>query len=64
MRAQPSTLRDKDNARERVIWPAVAHAETLPARRAQQPLPDGVTAHNSATRSPRSSSPAARIRPT
>ena len=45
MRAQPSTLRDKDNARERVIWPAVAHAETLLARRAQQPLPDGVTAH-------------------
>jgi hypothetical protein len=37
--------RDKDNARERVIRPVVAHAETLLARRGQQPLPDGVTAH-------------------
>ena len=37
--------RDKDNARERVIRPVVAHAETLLARRGQQPLPEGVAAH-------------------
>jgi integrase len=37
--------RDKDNARERVIRPVVAHAESLLADRGQQPLPDGVTAH-------------------
>jgi integrase len=37
--------RDKDNAREHVIRPVVAHAETLLARRGQQPLPEGVTAH-------------------
>jgi integrase len=37
--------RDKDNARERVIRPVVAHADTLLARRGHQPLPGGVTAH-------------------
>jgi integrase len=37
--------RDKDNARERVIRPVVAHAETLLAQRGQRPLPEGVTAH-------------------
>ena len=37
--------RDKDNARERVIRPVVAHAETVLLQRMQQPLPDGVTAH-------------------
>src|SRR5215210_1752200 len=37
--------RDKDNARERVIRPVVAHADALLARRGQAPLPDGVTAH-------------------
>jgi integrase len=37
--------RDKDNARERVIRPVVAHAEALLARRGQDPLPAGVTAH-------------------
>jgi integrase len=37
--------RDKDNARERVIRPVVAHADELLAQRGQQPLPAGVTAH-------------------
>jgi integrase len=37
--------RDKDNARERVIRPVVKHADDLLARRGQQPLPVGVTAH-------------------
>ncbi len=37
--------RDKDNARERVIRPVVAHAEAVLLRREQQPLPEGVTAH-------------------
>ena len=37
--------RDKDNARERVIRPVVAHADTLLAERGEQPLPEGVTAH-------------------
>ena len=37
--------RDKDNARERVIRPVVAHADTLLARRGHRPLPEGVTAH-------------------
>jgi integrase len=52
--ASPDTLvfptssgsrRDKDNARERVIRPVVAHADTLLARRLQPSLPEGVTAH-------------------
>jgi integrase len=37
--------RDKDNARERVIWPVVAAADGLLARRGHAPLPEGVTAH-------------------
>ncbi len=37
--------RDKDNARDRVIRPVVAHADELLARRGHQPLPEGVTAH-------------------
>jgi len=37
--------RDKDNARERVIRPVVAHAEALLAKRGRDPLPAGVTAH-------------------
>jgi integrase len=37
--------RDKDNARERVIRPVVAHADALLGRRGQQSLPPGVTAH-------------------
>ena len=37
--------RDKDNARERVIRPVVAHAEALLAERGREPLPAGVTAH-------------------
>jgi integrase len=37
--------RDKDNARERVIRPVVAHAEALLAKRGREPLPAGVTAH-------------------
>ena len=37
--------RDKDNARERVIRPVVAHAEALLATRGREPLPAGVTAH-------------------
>ena len=37
--------RDKDNARERVVRPVVAHADTLLARRGHSPLPEGVTAH-------------------
>jgi integrase len=37
--------RDKDNARERVIRPVVAYANTLLARRGHAPLPEGVTAH-------------------
>src|SRR5215208_1491853 len=37
--------RDKDNARERVIRPVVAHAEALLAKRDREPLPAGVTAH-------------------
>jgi integrase len=37
--------RDKDNARERVIRPVVAHAETMLAMRGQPPLAAGVTAH-------------------
>jgi integrase len=37
--------RDKDNARERVIRPVVAHAEELLAQRGREPLPAGVTAH-------------------
>ena len=37
--------RDKDNARERVIRPVVAHANELLARRGQTPLPDGLSAH-------------------
>jgi integrase len=37
--------RDKDNARERVIRPVVAHADALLARRGREPLPAGVTAH-------------------
>jgi integrase len=37
--------RDKDNARERVIRPVVAHAEALLATRGRDPLPAGVTAH-------------------
>jgi Phage integrase family len=37
--------RDKDNARERVIRPVVAHADALLGRRVQQSLPPGVTAH-------------------
>ena len=37
--------RDKDNARERVIRPVVAHADTLLAARGHRPLPEGVTAH-------------------
>ena len=37
--------RDKDNARERVIRPVVAHADTLLAQRGHPPLPEGVTAH-------------------
>jgi integrase len=40
-----SGSRDKDNARERVIRPVVAHADTLLARRGHRPLPEGVTAH-------------------
>jgi integrase len=55
--------RDKDNARERVICPVVAHADTLLARRGHRPMPEGVTAHSSATPSRRSSSSAARTRP-
>jgi integrase len=38
------SCRDKDNARERVIRPVVAHADKLLAKRGQQPLPEGVTA--------------------
>jgi integrase len=37
--------RDKDNARERVIRPVVAHADALLGRRGREPLPAGVTAH-------------------
>ena len=37
--------RDKDNSRERVIRPVVAHADTLLARRRRPSLPEGVTAH-------------------
>ena len=37
--------RDKDNARERVIRPVVAHANELLARRGETPLPEGVSAH-------------------
>jgi integrase len=37
--------RDKDNARERVIRPVVAHADALLAKRGRDPLPAGVTAH-------------------
>lgn len=37
--------RDKDNARERVIRPVVAHADELLTQRRQQSLPEGVTAH-------------------
>jgi integrase len=37
--------RDKDNARERVIRPVVAHAEELLAQRGCESLPAGVTAH-------------------
>ena len=37
--------RDKDNARERVIRPVVAHADALLAQRGREPLPAGVTAH-------------------
>jgi len=40
-----SSRRDKDNARERVIRPVVAHAEALLAKRGRDPLPAGVTAH-------------------
>jgi integrase len=39
------TRRDKDNARERVIRPVVKAAEELLARRGEDALPDGVTAH-------------------
>ena len=39
------TRRDKDNARERVIRPVVKRADELLARRGQDPLPNGVTAH-------------------
>jgi integrase len=56
--------RDKDNARERVIRPVVAQAETVLARRGQQPLPAGVTAHKLRHTFDRSCSPAARPRPT
>jgi integrase len=37
--------RDKDNARERVIRPVVAHTERLLERRGQDPFPAGVSAH-------------------
>ena len=37
--------RDKDNARERVIRPVIAHAHELLARRGETPLPAGVSAH-------------------
>jgi len=37
--------RDKDNARERVIRPVVAHADELLSQRGHEPLPDGVSAH-------------------
>ena len=37
--------RDKDNARERVIRPVVAHANELLAQRRQTALPEGVSAH-------------------
>jgi integrase len=37
--------RDKDNARERVIRPVVAHADALLADRGREPLPAGMTAH-------------------
>jgi integrase len=37
--------RDKDNARERVIRPVVAHANRLLAQRGEAPLPEGVSAH-------------------
>jgi integrase len=37
--------RDKHNAREQVIRPAVKCAHELLARRGHQPLPAGVTAH-------------------
>jgi integrase len=37
--------RDKDNARERVIRPVVAHPETLLTQRGHQALSEGVTAH-------------------
>jgi integrase len=37
--------RDKDNARERVIRPVVAHADALLADRGRESLPVGVTAH-------------------
>jgi len=37
--------RDKDNARERVIRPVVAHANELLAQRRETPLPEGVSAH-------------------
>jgi integrase len=37
--------RDKDNARERVIRPVVAHAEHRLAKQGHAPLPAGVTAH-------------------
>jgi len=39
------TRRDKDNARERVIRPVVAHADELLAQRGHEPLPEGVSAH-------------------
>jgi integrase len=37
--------RDKDNARERVVRPVVAHANELLAKRGETPLPEGVSAH-------------------
>ena len=37
--------RDKDNARERVIRPVVAHAEALLAKRGRDRPPAGVAAH-------------------
>ena len=71
--AQPDALvfptssgsrRDKDNARERVIRPVVAAAEALLAARGSRPCPPASPPTSSATRSPRSSTSGARIRPT
>ncbi len=56
--------RDKDNARERVIRPVVAHADALLARRRRERLPAGVTAHKLGHTFASICSCAARTRPT